>query len=217
MGEVSSIAAYSPFTSDDLSDHLSTFGSILINLGIAEREVNPWLSRNLTLLPKDEFASSEEWHTIQSNGITFRARKYIMSWSKDVFPALDRLWLQCGLHFEYHELVDPAKAYIKPGSYFLPGISKAIWKIMRQFAGPFGQAGIYFVHEMYDYPWEVMLTGEGSLWQFNMALIPQTLMHRFEPMPTTVQRADLEYGVALLSRGNPNWPIVWPEVPWNEE
>jgi hypothetical protein len=231
MGPIFEIAAFAPCTSTTVSkQHVSNFQRILGGIGLNDSELNEWLDRNAGLIPRHECDGVPYWYDIHvldmvasarpdkmtwpPNGAV-SARPYMISWPPRSFAQLDETWLQVGLYFDADLLLDS-----EPTDYedsFPREVSLLLWKLVRVFSSDFGSEGVYLVHEVADYPWEVLHGTEGSLWSFHMALIPNNLQRAFLKPPDYITMKRFEDGIGFISHGTEQWPIVWQELPWDSD
>lgn len=231
MGPDFEIAAYASCTStSDIEQSISNFQKILHKIGLNDPEIIDWLDKNAEVIPKHECGLFTSWYDIPvldnftsaqpeklswpPNGVV-SARPYMISWSPQSFTQLDETWLQVGLYFDANLLLDS-----EPTDYedsFPREVSLLLWKLVRMFSSDFGSEGVYLVFEAADYPWEVLHGTKGSLWSFHMALIPNNLQRAFMNPPDYITMKRFEDGIGFVSHGTEQWPIVWPELPWDSD
>ena len=81
---------------------------------------------------------------------------------------------------------------------------------MREFFATWGEP-VWFTHESQDEnAWLALVTSKGNLWDFQAALVPARLAHRFDVVPEGYFRADVPEGIGLVESER------WTILPWNE-
>jgi len=208
------VHGYAPCpTEDELCHVLDQYGNLLVDAGMDASKVKAWIENNKLLLPKGEANPRMDWCPIRSSDFELSGGPLLMYWNKSFFPELDHLWLDLALIFEIDHCIQPDSQF-KSEDRFLPGVSRLLWKLLRQFYGQFGSMGAYVFLEINDGPWEALIQGNEIFCDFYMALIPKSLKSHFTNLYCNIITREFDYGIGMISKGTDRWSIIWPEIPW---
>lgn len=221
MPEYLSVMTYLNYSDNSaLPQIMQQYGEILERLGYAKQDVSEWLAQ----LPWEEdgslsgCASDVEvpFEHIQFDGHPLFAKPIAHGWLNENHPELKASWFSLELAIETQterqdldSVSSFSNTYIEEHRY-RPGVGHIIWQVMREFFATWGEP-VWFTHEgQWDKAWLALVTGKGKVWDFQAALIPERLAHRFEVVPEGYSRADVPEGIGLVERER------WTVLPWNE-
>ena len=221
MPEYLSVMTYLAYSDKEaLPQLMKQYGEILERLGYAKQDVSEWLAQ----VPWEEdgslwsYASDYEvpFEHILFDGHPLFAKPIVHGWLNENHPELKESWFSLELAIETQterQDLDTTSSFSNPyieQHRYRPGVGRIIWRIMRAFFATWGEP-VWFVFEgQWDQAWLAFVTGEGNLWDFQAALIPERLAHRFDAVPAGYFRADVPGGIGLVESAR------WIILPWNE-
>jgi hypothetical protein len=214
------VETYVPCPDDALAGLLAKYAGLLRQLG-HPRDVETWLAGidwpphgedlGATLHPEAPLSR------VLVNGQPLAVLPIVNLWTPDSVPGLQRQWLSLELAFDTEsdaQFLGTTNCF-DPGwdtkHHYLPGVGSALWQVARAFREAMGDFPVRVCDEMVEGDaWEGLETGRGSLWVFEVALVPQRYANRFSNPPPEFDVAVLPDGLAIAERAR------WIVTPWEE-
>jgi hypothetical protein len=221
MPEYLSVEAYSSCPEENLSTFFDKVRRLLEELRYASKDVETWLAQ-ITWEPDGSgFSSSVKYAAplegVVVNGHALVAKPMVNGWTQEHLPDLQETWVNLTLAFETQttrqnlETENSFSASYFQNHRYYSGVGKGIESIMRRCAALFPQSLIYFTNEgQTGRSWNALMTNQEGIWEFEMALIPHTLVSRFAPIPDQFSSTPLPEGVEFARTA------CWNILPWNE-
>lgn len=221
MPEYLSVMTYLSYSdTSELPKIVQQYSQILERLGYAGQDIKDELSQARWEEEEDHFSYSLHYEVpfqrLQLAGHPLFANPIVHGWTSGTFPDLQEPWVSidfaCETQTERQDL-DSVSSFSRDyaaSHTYMPGVGRVIWQVMREFFATWGEP-VWFTYEgQEDKAWLALLTGKGNLWDFQAALIPERLAHRFDVVPEGYFKADVPEGIGLAESAR------WPILPWNE-
>lgn len=199
MPEYSHIQTYVKYDKDNLSNVISGFKNILLDIGFSQDYLDLSLD-GLEWKQEDNgfvyYGCNCNPMKFSFNGIELNLRPFVMGWTPDVLPKLKESWIELCISFESEQIVaDFQNRLIKDE------VQEVLLKIMNMFSYKFFETGTFLTDEVMDgIPWESLM-GEGdNLWAFDAAIIRVDMNDKYCPLNESFSRKQVEDKIYLFNK-----------------